>query len=70
MRANQRSGHLQCPFCESYGVERLFLASLRVDSCACDSCGARWEEDPISGEYLGRAQRESAVTPTYRARTE
>ena len=51
------AGHLQCPFCEAYEVERLYLASLRVDSCACASCGARWDEDPITGEYRGRAPK-------------
>jgi hypothetical protein len=53
-----QAGHLQCPFCEAYEVERLYLASLRVDSCACASCGARWDEDPITGDYLGRAPKE------------
>lgn len=68
MSVPQAPHHLQCPFCEAYEVERLYLASLRVDSCACASCGARWDEDPTTGEYLGRAQRESVVNPTPRAR--
>jgi len=68
MSVSQPPHHLQCPFCEAYEVERLYLASLRVDSCACASCGARWDEDPASGEYLGRTQRESVVNPTSRAR--
>jgi hypothetical protein len=55
---SERAGHLQCPFCEAYEVERLYLASLRVDSCACASCGARWEEDPVTGDYRGRAAKE------------
>ena len=59
MSRNERAGHLQCPFCEAYEVERLYLASLRLDSCACSSCGARWDEDPVSGEYLGRASKET-----------
>ena len=53
------SRHLQCPFCEAYEVERLYLASLRIDACACASCGARWESDPVTGEYLGRGSREN-----------
>jgi hypothetical protein len=51
-------GHLQCPFCEAYEVERLYLASLRLDSCACASCGARWDEDPVTGDYRGRAAKQ------------
>lgn len=70
MTGNGQPGHLQCPFCETYEVERLYLASMRVDSCACASCGARWDEDPVTGEYLGRAGRESVATPTYRPRTD
>ena len=56
-------GHLQCPFCLSYDVQRLYLASLRIDSCACESCGAQWDEDNGSGEYRGRASRKSVVAP-------
>jgi hypothetical protein len=63
MTTNEQAGHLRCPFCEGYEVERLYLASLRLDSCACASCGARWDEDPVTGEYKGRAGKESAVTP-------
>lgn len=47
-------GRLQCPFCEAYDIDRLYLASLRVDSCICSSCGARWDEDASTGEYRGR----------------
>jgi transposase-like protein len=56
-------GHLQCPFCTSYDVQRLYLASMRLDSCACDSCCAQWDEDAVSGEYRGRASRASVVAP-------
>lgn len=66
----RRPGHLQCPFCETYAVDRLFLASARVDSCACATCGARWEEDPETGEYLGRADRNSVLTSSYRPRND
>lgn len=63
MGSNERVGHLQCPFCEAYEVERLYLASLRLDSCACSSCGAQWDEDSMTGEYKGRSGRDTAVTP-------
>lgn len=47
-------GRLQCPYCDSYEVDRLYLASLRIDSCVCTSCGARWDEDTSTGEFRGR----------------
>ena len=47
-------GRLRCPFCEAYEIDRLYLASLRIDSCVCTSCGARWDEDTSTGEYRGR----------------
>ncbi len=53
--------HLQCPFCESYETERLYLASVGVDSCRCSSCGARWDEDLGSGRFRGRGSAESAL---------
>lgn len=56
-------GHLTCPFCNSYEVARLYLASLCLDSCACESCGARWDEDAASGEFRGRASRSSVLAP-------
>jgi hypothetical protein len=49
--------HLQCPFCSAYEVERLYLATLKLDNCECLSCGARWDEEPASGAYRGRASR-------------
>jgi transcription elongation factor Elf1 len=55
--------HLACPFCNSYDVSRLFVASLQMDSCECESCGARWDEDAVSGEYKGRANRSSVIVP-------
>ena len=51
------SGHLACPFCDSYEVERLYLASLHMDSCACSACGARWDEVKGSGLYAGHGSR-------------
>jgi hypothetical protein len=60
------AGHLRCPFCQAYEVDRLYLASLRLDSCVCLSCGARWDEDAVTGAYRGRASRTSVVTPRER----
>jgi hypothetical protein len=56
-------GHLACPFCNSYDVTRLYVASLRMDSCECLSCGARWDEDTSSGQYRGRSNRSSVLLP-------
>jgi hypothetical protein len=53
--------HLICPFCDSYDVSRMFLASLRLDSCECAACGGRWDEENGTGEYRGRAQQSSVV---------
>lgn len=55
--------HLSCPYCSSYDVERLFVASIRMDSCHCTACGARWDEDPVTGESHGRADRSSVLMP-------
>jgi hypothetical protein len=55
--------HFTCPFCTSHEVDRLYLASLRLDSCACLSCGARWDEDADSGEFRGRGSRSSILAP-------
>jgi hypothetical protein len=63
MGTTERPRHLRCPFCETYEVERLYLASLRLDSCACASCGARWDEDPVTGDYKGRSGKETVATP-------
>jgi hypothetical protein len=37
--------HLCCPFCDAYEVDRLFVATHRVDACECRVCGAGWEEE-------------------------
>ena len=63
MSAGGDDDHFMCPFCTSHEVDRLFLASLRLDSCACLSCGARWDEDAESGEFRGRSSRASILTP-------
>jgi len=54
---------LACPFCRAFEVQRLYLASVRLDACACSSCGARWEEDAVSGVFRGRSSRSSIVLP-------
>ena len=56
-------GRLTCPFCGSYDVDRLFLASARVDCCSCAHCGARYDEDPTTGAYRGRGDRASVLMP-------
>ena len=61
--AHEGSGRLRCPFCEAYEVNRLYLASVRLDSCDCRSCGARWDEEPHTGAFRGRASRSSVVVP-------
>jgi hypothetical protein len=57
------SGHLQCPFCHAYQVERLYIGSLHIDSCTCEACGARWDEDIDTGRYRGRGSIESVIVP-------
>lgn len=57
------TGHLRCPFCESYETERLFLASVGVDSCRCCACGAEWDEDLGSGKFRGRTGSDSVLAP-------
>ena len=56
------SGHLQCPFCNEYEVDRLYLASLDMDSCVCAGCGARWEERYQSGDFAGRGDPSSVLS--------
>ena len=62
-RGIEPSPHLACPFCSSYDVERLFVASARLDMCECRNCAARWDEDSLTGEYRGRADRASVLMP-------
>jgi hypothetical protein len=50
--AASAAGHLQCPFCMSYDVARLYLASARVDACDCATCGMCWDEQRDSGRVL------------------
>jgi hypothetical protein len=56
-------GHLQCPFCYAYQVERLYIGSLHIDSCTCEACGARWDEDIATGRYRGRGSVDSVMVP-------
>lgn len=56
------AGHLQCPFCDDYAVERLFVASLNMDACACSICGARWDERRDTGAYEGRGSASSVIS--------
>lgn len=53
----------RCPYCDADDVARLYLASVQLDSCECRTCGARWDEDPTSGSFRGRASRASVVVP-------
>jgi transposase-like protein len=59
----KRKGRLSCPFCEAYEVQRLFVASVKLDSCLCSSCGAGWDEELGSGEYRGRSHTSSVLIP-------
>lgn len=54
---------MQCPFCHSYDVARMFVASVNLDSCECSTCGERWDEDRGSGQFKGRADRASVLMP-------
>jgi ribosomal protein L37AE/L43A len=64
MSTSQR--HMQCPFCEAYEVDRLYLGSLHLDSCTCLACGARWDQDTATGRYRGRGNTDSVITPRVR----
>ena len=61
--SEQEVGHLQCPYCNSYDVMRLFIATTNTDACECCTCGARWDEERGSGQYRGRANRSSVLMP-------
>ena len=57
------SKRLQCPYCEGYEVDRVYLASLQLDACACVDCGARWDERTSTGEFVGRGSSATVFTP-------
>jgi hypothetical protein len=61
--SDDESTRLGCPFCEAFDVERLYLASVNLDACACRSCGARWDEKRATGEFVGRGSRASVISP-------
>lgn len=52
-----------CPYCQSVDVARLYLGSVHLDSCGCAGCGARWDEDPRTGDVRGRATRSPVASP-------
>jgi ribosomal protein L37AE/L43A len=52
--------HLACPFCGAYEVERLFVASIHMDSCHCSVCGSAWDED-TRGHYQARGDGGSVL---------
>lgn len=60
-RPGPAAGRLQCPFCHSYDVARLFVASLGLDSCECAACAGRWDEERTSGRYQGRSDLASII---------
>ena len=51
-----------CRYCQSDDVARLYLGTVRLDSCACNDCGATWDEDASSGEFRARSRRSPAAT--------
>jgi hypothetical protein len=59
----EESSRLQCPFCQGYDVDRLYLASVQLDSCACADCGARWDERVGTGEFVGRGSSATVLSP-------
>ncbi len=42
-------------------MTRLYVGTVQMDSCACPSCGARWDEDVSSGAFRDQASRASVV---------
>ncbi len=60
---NKASEHFACPFCNSFDVSRLYIASIGIDSCECLTCGARWDQERETGKYCGRSDRTSVLAP-------
>jgi transposase-like protein len=54
-------GSLACPSCGSYAVQRMYVAQIGADACACSGCGERWDEDKGSGARRGRSDRASVL---------
>jgi hypothetical protein len=63
MSGDVAAAHFACPFCNSHEIDRLYIPAVRIDSCACLACGARWDEDAESGTFRGRAARSSVLAP-------
>jgi hypothetical protein len=63
MATSDRTSHasLACPSCGSYDVERMYVAQVRLDACACSGCGERWDEDKASGNRRSRSDRSSVL---------
>ena len=40
-----------------------YIGSLHIDSCTCEACGARWDEDIETGRYRGRGSLDSVIVP-------
>jgi transcription elongation factor Elf1 len=61
-RDDDESGvHFQCPFCNSYDVDRLYVGAVNVDSCACAACGSRWDEECSRERSRYRARSDSIL---------
>ena len=43
--------------------QNIIALSLHIDSCTCEACGARWDEDIETGRYRGRGSIESVIVP-------
>jgi hypothetical protein len=66
MTGSDDDSNFSCPYCASHDIDRLYLAALRIDSCACLACGARWDEDAGSGAFRGRSAPTSVLAPRQR----
>jgi hypothetical protein len=53
--------HLSCPFCASYEVDRLFVASVACDACECMTCRSHWKEAVATGSYRGSSAPASVI---------
>ncbi len=54
---------MQCPFCASYDVSRMFVGSRAADWCECVVCGSGWEESVVTGATRRRPSSASVVIP-------
>ena len=66
MTGGRDRGRFQCPYCNSYDVERMFIASVRADSCECLACGGRWDEEAASGRLRAADDGASVLLPPRR----